>query len=539
LYDKVIENNDNVAINLKTNQIIDYDALLGLLNYSIGKTGSNAKQYVVDKFNKAFQTAGTDCNKIDFLYADAPSFIISARGNDKLWSDLQILAKCSIHYLGTNENNSVLNILTNIDNKWVFSKQVNNINFFADLFTKLNTDYRPQYIRALSLIGIKNWASEQINSSQFYLMSPYKIDGFIDNLSYSTITSWCGDNDSKTKYEIGYTSNSFEKGALASSNQKTVNLGTIEKNDPVHIRLGENDYLMPAFIAYVLTKETVIDDRNIAINNALSVLLPEFERLSLKKLKWLGEGKTVVNGAGSLFSKLDDLGLTTLKTEINLLDEITKAKFLNEFAVASDDALRAMNENSSLVNYWKTNGSFIKNNTYPNVGHKVWDDTKNAIITKANPTETKILNAIENALPPSNNQVAIAGAYSPELGGNVVLKYNDKNFNVNLLEPELKQHLDYLAIIKNDFDKGGNLYQKLYSNVPLEKIQNAGLAGTHAEVLATNEVIKQLKKAGKFNSIQDLNKVYVLVKGRPSFGNMCRCPHCFQIIDGVKMIGNL
>ena len=249
---------------------------------------------------------------------------------------------------------------------------------------------------------------------------------------------------------------------------------------------------------------------------------------------WLRE----VQGAGSLFSKLDNLGLTALKTEINLLDDVAKAKFLDEFAGASDDALRAMNGNTSLVNYWKANGNFIKNKTYPNVGHKVWDDTKNAIVTKADPTETKILNAIENAPPPTNNQVAVAGAYSPELGGNVVLKYNDKNFNVNLLEPELKQHLDYLTMIKNDFDKGGSLYQKLYSNVPLEKIQNAGLAGTHAEVLATNEVIKQLKQAGKFNSIQDLNKVHVLVKGRPSFGNMCRCPHCFQIIDGVKMIGN-
>jgi hypothetical protein len=237
-------------------------------------------------------------------------------------------------------------------------------------------------------------------------------------------------------------------------------------------------------------------------------------------------------------SKLDNLGLTALKTEINLLDDVAKAKFLDEFAGASDDALRAMNGNTSLVNYWKVNGNFIKNKTYPNVGHKVWDDTKNAIIAKADLTETKILNAIENAPPPSNSQVAVAGAYSPELGGNVVLKYNDKNFNVNLLEPELKQHLDYLTMIKNDFDKGGSLYQKLYSNVPLEKIQNAGLAGTHAEVLATNEIIKQLKQVGKFNSIKDLNKVHVLVKGRPSFGNMCRCPHCFQIIDGVKMIGN-
>ena len=237
-------------------------------------------------------------------------------------------------------------------------------------------------------------------------------------------------------------------------------------------------------------------------------------------------------------NKLDDLGLAALKKEVNLLDEATKAKFLDEFAGTGDDALKAMNDNTSLLSYWKTNGNFIKNRAYPNVGHKACDETKNAILAKADPTETKILNAIENAPPPSNTQVAVAGAYSPELGGNVILKYNDKNFNVNLLEPELKQHLDYLTMIKNDFDKGGKLYEKLYTNVPLEKIQNAGEVGKHAEVLATNEVIKQLKATGKFNSVEDLNKIHVLVKGRPSFGNMCRCPHCFQIIDGVKMIGN-
>jgi hypothetical protein len=237
-------------------------------------------------------------------------------------------------------------------------------------------------------------------------------------------------------------------------------------------------------------------------------------------------------------SKLDKLGLTALKNEINLLDDVSKNRFLDDFAEASDDALKAMNGNTTLVNYWKNNGNFIKNKTYPNLGHKVWDDTKNAIIAKADPTETKILNEIENA-PPPGNKVVMAGAYSPDLpNSNVTIKYNDKNFNVSSLEPELKKHLEYLQMIKNDFDNGGKLYQKLYSNVPEFKIQNAEIAGTHAEVLATNEVIKQLKQAGKFNGIQDLNKIQVLVKGRASLGNMCRCPHCFQILDGVKMIGN-
>ncbi|CAA9202691.1 fibronectin type III domain-containing protein [Flavobacterium collinsii] len=314
LYDKLDAGQDNTAINLKTNQIIDYDALLGFLKYSVGETGSKAKEYVVNKFNKAFETAGSDCNKIDFLYADAPNFIIADRGNDRLWKDLQILSKCSIHYLGTNENNSVLNILNNIDSKWIYARQESNVDFFADLFTKLNLDYRPQYIRVLLKIGLKNWTSNQISNSQFYLMEPYKIDGFADPLSYSTITSWCGDNTVKTKYEIGYTSNSFEKGALASSNQKIVSLGEIEKNDPVRIRIGENDYLVPAFITYVLTKETVTTDRNIAINNALSVLLPEFERLSLSKLKWLNN---VGNKTGGKILSVDELKV--------FLDNVTEA----------------------------------------------------------------------------------------------------------------------------------------------------------------------------------------------------------------------
>jgi hypothetical protein len=271
--------------------------------------------------------------------------------------------------------------------------------------------------------------------------------------------------------------------------------------------------------------------------------LPQAEQKQLSKLneqcqEILDVGKDVA-GMQKLLARIDKLNLTDLKVKINSFEsDFIKNKFLDDFTGASDDALKKLNEKLALVDFWKSNGNLYKSKTYPNVGHKNWDIAKDEIISKAEPSELKVLNAIEGAKQPSNSQVAIAGAYSPELGGDVVLKYNDKNFNLNSLEPELKQHLDYLQLIKDDFDKGGKLYEKLYTNVPLEKIQNAGEAGKHAEVLATNEVLKQLKSSGKFNSIQDLNKIYVLVKGRPSFGNMCRCPHCFQIIDGVKMIGN-
>ena len=285
----------------------------------------------------------------------------------------------------------------------------------------------------------------------------------------------------------------------------------------------------------ISNKKIVAEGEEILIKDADNKIIAKFE-----------DGKFVANGAGSLFSKLNNIGLTALKTEINLLDDVAKAKFLDEFAGASDDALRAMNGNTSLVNYWKANGNFIKNKTYPNVGHKVWDETKNAIIAKADPTETKILNAIENQFstkPLTNNKPVMAGAYCDEIGGNVVVKYNlspaeKSSFNYNSLDPIIKEHIDYLNFIRQDALKNGKLFEKLYTGVSKDKLIAAGDAASHAEILALDEIVKSMRLQGKFNSRSDLSKIQILVKGKGEWGNMCRCPHCYQLSNGVKMIGN-
>jgi Tuberculosis necrotizing toxin/Bacterial EndoU nuclease len=67
-----------------------------------------------------------------------------------------------------------------------------------------------------------------------------------------------------------------------------------------------------------------------------------------------------LNDVASLAVKIDNLGLTALKTEINLLDDVAKSKFLDEFAGASDDVLRAFNSETDLVSVWK-NVKYLKN----------------------------------------------------------------------------------------------------------------------------------------------------------------------------------
>ncbi|MCA6392172.1 MAG: hypothetical protein IM607_12360, partial [Cytophagales bacterium] len=269
--------------------------------------------------------------------------------------------------------------------------------------------------------------------------------------------------------------------------------------------------------------------------NAVDVEL----RLKLERFyEYVKGAKAQAAASINLITRIENLGLLTLKSEINLLQESEKIRFFDDFSGASDEALRIINQNTSIITYWKTTANIIKARSYNTSLHRSWELTKSEIISRADPTELKILEAIENAPPPSNSQVALAGAYSPDLGGNVVIKYNDIGFNTSTLEPELKIHISYLSLIKMDLDNGGNLYQKLYTNISHEKLLVAGDVGKHAEVIAVNEVIKQMKVAGKFSGLQDLNKIHVLVKGRPAYGNMCRCPHCFHITNGVKMIGN-
>ncbi|MFL0100500.1 hypothetical protein [Tenacibaculum maritimum] len=253
----------------------------------------------------------------------------------------------------------------------------------------------------------------------------------------------------------------------------------------------------------------------------------------------------VAKEGDGLIKRLDELNLSVLTKKLDDLGDATKAKFFDDFADASDDALIALNNKTDLINYWKTNGNFFKNKTYS--GSNVdWATTKNAIESGTNNTNKAILEAIEDRVliePLTGSKPVMAGAYCPELGGDVIVKYNlttaeKVTFNYNNLEPVIKDQIDYMNLIRQDALDGGNLYEKLYTGVTKNKIIAAGDAASHAEVLALDALIKEMKIAGIYSSKADLSKISVLVKGKGSWGNMCRCPHCFHLTDGVNMIGH-
>lgn len=69
----------------------------------------------------------------------------------------------------------------------------------------------------------------------------------------------------------------------------------------------------------------------------------------------------VANAGSDLLTKLDNLNLSNLTTKLDDIGSVSKSKFLDEFAGASEDALIALNNRTDLLDYWKANGSIIKN----------------------------------------------------------------------------------------------------------------------------------------------------------------------------------
>ncbi len=80
--------------------------------------------------------------------------------------------------------------------------------------------------------------------------------------------------------------------------------------------------------------------------------------LNLKKgndafIEWVKtKGGTVVNQAGSLVSKLDNTLFSVLKEKVNQLDNVLKPQFLDDFANATDDVLKKL-QDENLFDVWK------------------------------------------------------------------------------------------------------------------------------------------------------------------------------------------
>ncbi len=91
---------------------------------------------------------------------------------------------------------------------------------------------------------------------------------------------------------------------------------------------------------------------NASTQKSLEAMVENTKIIFKSKGKNLDEGVEVLQVAGSLVSRLDKALFTVLKGKVNQLDNVLKPQFLDDFANASDDVLKKL-QNDNLFDVWK------------------------------------------------------------------------------------------------------------------------------------------------------------------------------------------
>lgn len=97
---------NDVAIILSVSDFYELNYLVKRLHHILGSN----EQWIFDQFEKAFSSYRS-ADELDFLYEQAPIWLVAKRNNDKVFEDLKILLGSSVNSVGTNEEIAVLNII--------------------------------------------------------------------------------------------------------------------------------------------------------------------------------------------------------------------------------------------------------------------------------------------------------------------------------------------------------------------------------------------------------------------------------------------
>lgn len=277
------------AVILSFSRSVDLQQVLVFMNRHLPES---MKVDLKREFFKGFKNAEQNADILDFLYEKAPDFVLSERNDDDLYKDLDILSKEPINIWGTDENISILNIINAIKNKKGFYEKTNqDPSLIQLLFKEFSNKHIQKLIKTLVLIGYDSWSDEDIKAAVNYSFKVYEEDFDKDHFIDSRIVYWCGYLESQKRFEVGFTVHRYEKSNFPiESNSKT--LGILPPFTPLRIQEEDTIYYIPTIIAEFFTNQQLEEDRNIILNDIISLMLPEatlakfkpFLKLKLPKL---------------------------------------------------------------------------------------------------------------------------------------------------------------------------------------------------------------------------------------------------------------
>jgi hypothetical protein len=311
---------EKFAIILSAGRYADFADLLAYLKLELIE---HSKTQIINEFSAAFKKLEVkgNANRIDWLYEQAPDFVLAAVKSDvALYSDLLLLSNNSIDSEGTNENVAIVNLLNAFRDKAWFAYQVNkNPDPLRKILKAFGWDYFPDLLLALVQIGLGAWDQSDIkkNEAIYYIFGVQEI--YLDDDDSSDITN-AGYSiylKESNLFQIGYVAHSFKKGDFVATGEHEVVLGKVSAYSPVRTIIDGKEVYIPAIIAEYFTNQEIDKGRKLAINSALPFLLPEFGLIKLKTFT------SIVNRGKSLFNKsVDELVefLKSIKGEFKAVD---------------------------------------------------------------------------------------------------------------------------------------------------------------------------------------------------------------------------
>ena len=217
--------------------------------------------------------------------------------------------------------------------------------------------------------------------------------------------------------------------------------------------------------------------------------------------------------------------------------------FINDFIYADSQVIK--NFDLSLLDLWKKHNLEFKGRKYI-TDEGQFETCQNVADKHPSGYLGNLVQKVMQAETPSSQQQVVVGVTHPTFDGEVFLGYNFKNGDIaeeqiflsTGCHPILRDRIKYMDFIRNSVtDKDGKIINPEFANKlldidNLDKLTRAGRAGYHGEVRALSAA---LYKLGNKATEQSLSEFDMFIRSRGD-KVMQRCPNCFHISYGVKVL---
>uniref|UniRef100_UPI0011AF46E2 EndoU domain-containing protein n=1 Tax=Aquimarina sp. I32.4 TaxID=2053903 RepID=UPI0011AF46E2 len=295
---------DPLAINLKTGNWNDFKGMLSFLGYDFD---NQTKEHYKTVFQEEFSKTAGDCDKIDFLYQEAPSFVVDSKSKEQLWSDILSLLSCRVDQVGVNEEKAISNTIVNFSDKaWLYNKFMSNPNVLISLYDKVDDNtYLQEVLSLVTSIGLTQWSTQEKSDAPTIILG---VDAY--NRTYEFGEGGWFDGEENKIFIWNLAENGFEY-------SKKYNLAPL--SPVVILRFSGDVITVPAiFVKYLSDKENLEE-------YFTKVVVPYLNGLGLASASKL----LITNTTPKLiqFLALVELGKTSI--DVALSDPILKQNLIN------------------------------------------------------------------------------------------------------------------------------------------------------------------------------------------------------------------